>query len=148
MFNRVLVAIDGSKQSEKALLTAISDLLSKDSDLHVIHVKNKLVYGAIEGEACYGGVESPHEICRNLLEKDKEEVSGCLEKTCGKNGIKYTFHVRSGDPRNVIIDVAEEIGADIIVLGSTGKGFGERIILGSVSTYVVVHSSITTMVVR
>jgi len=56
--------------------------------------------------------------------------------------------VRLGDPRNEILKTADEIGADLIAVGSTGKGLGQRILLGSVSTYVVTHAKISTIIVR
>lgn len=70
------------------------------------------------------------------------------EDMCGCKNIEYTFHVKKGDPRHAIIDLAAEIGADLIVLGSTGKGFATRVIMGSVSSYISNHSPVSTLVIR
>jgi universal stress protein F len=51
-----------------------------------------------------------------------------------------------GDPRDEILDTAKEIGADLIILGSAGKGRTKRFLLGSVSTSVVTESPIATLV--
>jgi nucleotide-binding universal stress UspA family protein len=53
-----------------------------------------------------------------------------------------------GSPGQMIVHVAEEVGADVIVVGSHGRGFLQRVVLGSVSEYVVRHSSIPVLVVR
>ena len=53
-----------------------------------------------------------------------------------------------GPPRTVILDEAEDWGADLIVLGSHGKGAWERFLLGSVSQGVVSHAKCSVEVVR
>ena len=58
------------------------------------------------------------------------------------------MHTRVGDPSTEIINAAKELNADLIVVGSKGKSLVERLLLGSVSTYVVTHSPISTLVVR
>ena len=63
-------------------------------------------------------------------------------------GTGISMLVRMGDPRSEILKAAEEAGAELIVVGSTGKGLGQRILLGSVSTYIVTHATISTMVIR
>ncbi|MDD3976822.1 universal stress protein [Methanomicrobium antiquum] len=148
MFSTILVACDGSPQSEKALCAAIDGCMSKHTSLHVVHIMNIKSFSAIESETSYDGVESPHEITRKILEKGKDEAVCMIEDMCGCKNIEYTFHVKRGDPRHAIMDLAEEIGADLIVLGSTGKGLATRVIMGSVSSYISNHSHISTLVVR
>ena len=148
MFYNILVAFDGSPQSEKALCMAIDCCMKKDTKLHIVHIMNIKTYSAIESEAAYDGVESPHDIAKKLLEKGKEEAVCMAEDMCGCKNIEYTFHVKKGDPRHAIIDLAAEIGADLIVLGSTGKGFATRVIMGSVSSYISNHSPVSTLVIR
>ena len=63
-------------------------------------------------------------------------------------GVDVEILVRTGDPRSEILNAAEEIGADLIAVGSTGKGLGARILLGSVSTYILSHARVSTVVVR
>lgn len=148
MFSKILVACDGSPQSEKALIAAIDDCMGEDSELHVAHVMNINTFGAIEAESSYGGVESPHDISRRFLEKHRDEAVNMIDRICGEKNVIYTLHVEGGDPRHAIIDLASRIGADLIVLGSTGKGLGSRLILGSVSRYVSIHSPVSTLIIK
>lgn len=148
MFSKILVAVDGSAKSNKALKVTLEDIAGDGSEIHVVHVISKHLYQAIESEVGYDGVESPHEIRRNLLDKEKEKVVSFLNEVCDGKNIRYELHVLKGDPRHVILDTAEEVGADLIVVGSYGKGLGERLILGSVSSHIVSHSKISTLVIK
>ncbi|UUX91165.1 universal stress protein [Methanoplanus endosymbiosus] len=148
MFSKILVAVDGSAKSNKALKIALEDIAGEGTEIHVVHVLSKHLYQAIESEVGYDGVESPYEIRQNLLDKEREKVVGFLNKACEGKNIGYELHVLKGDPRHVILDTAEEIGVDLIVVGSYGKGLGERLILGSVSNHVISHSKISTLVIK
>ena len=148
MFSRILVACDGSLQSEKALLTAIDDCMGENTELHVVHIMNINAFKAIEAETSYDGVDSPHEISRRFLEKNRDETVKMIDRICSEKGAVFTLHVEGGDPRHAILDLALKIDSDLIVIGSTGKGLGSRLILGSVSRYVSDHSLVSTLVIK
>jgi nucleotide-binding universal stress UspA family protein len=63
-------------------------------------------------------------------------------------GIEVTTHAREGDPADVIIDVAQEQGADLIIVGARGLSGLQRFLLGSVSSKLSHHAPISVMVVR
>ena len=63
-------------------------------------------------------------------------------------GIAAQFIIWEGDPGASVIDVAEAEGADLIVVGSHGRGPVGRLLLGSVSSYVVDHGRMPVMVIR
>ncbi|MBN2735139.1 MAG: universal stress protein [Methanomicrobiaceae archaeon] len=148
MFSKILVACDGSLQSEKALITAIDGCMKEDSELHIVHIMNINTFSAIDTETSYGGAESPHDISRKFLEKGRDETVNMIDRVCSEKNVIYTLHVDGGSPGHAIIDLASKIGADLIVIGSTGKGLAGRLIIGSVSGYISAHSRISTMIVR
>jgi nucleotide-binding universal stress UspA family protein len=148
MFSKILVACDGSPQSEKALIAAIEDCMGENSELHIVHIMNIKTFGAIESETCYDGVESPHDISRKFLEKYRDEAVNMIDRICNEKNVIFTLHVEGGDPRHAIIDLASKIGADLIVLGSIGKGLGRRLIMGSVSRHISAHSPVSTLIVK
>ncbi len=55
-------------------------------------------------------------------------------------GIPVETHLVADSPADAIIEVAEEVGADLLVVGNRGHGAGRRLFLGSVSTKVVQHA--------
>jgi nucleotide-binding universal stress UspA family protein len=62
--------------------------------------------------------------------------------------VEVETHAREGDPADVIIRVAEELGAELIVVGSRGLTGLERFLLGSVSSKLSQHAPTSLMVVR
>jgi nucleotide-binding universal stress UspA family protein len=56
--------------------------------------------------------------------------------------------MKQGHAGSEIVALAEEVKSDLIMFGSNGKGNADRLLIGSVSTFVVTHSKVTTMVVR
>ena len=58
------------------------------------------------------------------------------------------LHIVRGDPAKRILAVAEEIGADMICVGATGKGGVQRLLLGSVSQHVLRTSKVPVLVVH
>jgi nucleotide-binding universal stress UspA family protein len=70
------------------------------------------------------------------------------EKVLGEKGVKSTLVEGHGDPAEVIVDQAKEIGADLIVVGTRGMTAPARIVLGSVSTKVVHEAPCDVLVVR
>lgn len=63
-------------------------------------------------------------------------------------GVTTEHVIETGEPGPTICDVAARLGADVVVLGSHGHGWLQRVFLGSVSTHVLHHSPCPVFVVR
>ena len=72
-----------------------------------------------------------HEIRDRIISEEREKVTERVKNIAQDQGIGIQMLVRLGDPRSEILKVADEINADMIAVGSTGKGLGQRILLGS-----------------
>ena len=135
-YKRVLVAIDGSKGADAALRTAIEVTKRNDhTHLDVLRVLdlNSLEYGgagiALDGQKIYE-IEQANEGYMLKL-KDKIVAEYNLDAD------RVSVHLRFGNPKAVITqDFQPEYGNDLIVVGSTGKNFVQRMIVGSVASYV------------
>ena len=77
--------------------------------------------------------------CKNDL-KEFEDMN--------EDGIKISSVIKEGTPAKIILEVAEEEGADLIVIGSSGKSGFDRFILGSVSDKVVNTAKCPVLVVH
>jgi nucleotide-binding universal stress UspA family protein len=141
---RILLATDGSEEAELAALRAVELADATESELHVVHVgvvPSFLV--SYPGTLGYDGklYEQVQVRSRELLRKQSWRV-----KAAG--GIVAGAHLRMGAVALEIVALAEELGADLIVMGSRGLGGVRRVLMGSVSDSVVRHAHCPVMIVR
>lgn len=141
MFQSILAAIDGSKKSEAALDIAIGEAKLHGAALHVVYVIETGLFSSIP-------MDNTWEVIYGLLENQGKEAQLAAAKRAENQGVGITTHLKQGHAGNEILKLARDLGADLIVLGSHGKSNLDRILLGSVSSFIVGHSLITTMVVR
>lgn len=65
----------------------------------------------------------------------------------GKNA-DYTVHIVEGDPRHSTLKMVEQLKPAMVVVGSHGKGFIARTMLGSVSSWLATHSTVPVLIAR
>jgi nucleotide-binding universal stress UspA family protein len=141
MFQSILAAIDGSQKSGAALEVAIGEAKIHGAALHVVYVIETGLFSSIP-------MDNTWEVIYGLLENQGKEAELAAAKEAGAQGLGITTHLKEGHAGEEIIRLAREVGADLIVVGSHGKSNLDRILLGSVSGFVVAHSPVSTMVVR
>ncbi len=83
-----------------------------------------------------------------VLEKEGNGVLEQAKKYAADTGVTAITHMKQGHAGSEIVTLAEKEKTDLIMIGSHGKSRADRILIGSVSIYVVTHSKVTTMVVR
>lgn len=137
----ILACIDGSDQSPKVIDTAITQARRWDADLSVIHVFQPPVtlYALDMGMAL------------ELDDLEESEREGVWERVSGlldESGLPWTRIDRRGYPVAEITAAAEEIGADLIVIGCRGRGNLASLVLGSTSHGVIQHAPCDVLVVR
>ncbi|PKL55768.1 MAG: universal stress protein [Methanomicrobiales archaeon HGW-Methanomicrobiales-2] len=141
MFRKILVAIDGSEPANRAFEKAIGEAGVWDAEVHVVYVVESGLFSSLP-------MDNTLEIIYSVLQKEGEEILEGARKKADAAGISLTTHLRQGHAGSQIVSLAEELGADLIMLGSYGKSGVDRLLLGSVTDYVVQNSPITTTVVR
>ena len=137
---KILLATDGSEEAELAARTA-ADLATKSgSELHLVHV---LVLPPETLHDPFGTA------AREEFEKrERARLEELTEKLEASGGAVEGAHFRVGSPDAEIVAQAEEVGADVVVLGSRGLGVMRRALMGSVSDSVVRHAHCPVLVVR
>lgn len=135
---RVLLATDGSPDAALAAESAVELCERTGSELHIVHVGEYLptFYAFTE--------EEPAELRRNaqrLLDEQTERIRA-------SGGTIAEAHLRLGRPAEQIVNLSEELGVGVIVIGSRGLGTLRRALLGSVSDSVVRHAHCPVFVVR
>ncbi len=137
-FRRVLAAIDLSNQSRQVLEAARAIAEADKADLRVLYVLEPLPMMLTEA-AVYD--ESEHRRhAREQLESLLNDV-GMLSDT----GPEARMH--EGQSGNEILEEAQDWDADLIVMGTHGFGFFDRLLVGSTSVYVLRHGHRATLVV-
>jgi nucleotide-binding universal stress UspA family protein len=139
----IVLATDGSKEAQLAATTA-ADLAQKtNSELHVISVGPD--YPLYELPEHPAGFE-------DVLRENRREAKEMLEQQAKRieesGGTVKETHLREGRAEEEIVELAEEIGAGLIVMGSRGHGRLRRALLGSVSDAVVRHAHCPVTIVR
>jgi nucleotide-binding universal stress UspA family protein len=125
MFTKVIWATDGSAHADRAMTAAVGVATSDDAELHVVHVVEKLVSGRASGLDAFGDEA-------DIKAKVKAQASAIARD----NDMKTVVHIldaRTLKVAEAIVDVAEQAGADLVVVGTRGHSpFGE-LMLGSVT---------------
>jgi nucleotide-binding universal stress UspA family protein len=81
----------------------------------------------------------------------REDVEATLREAAAEveaAGVPVTTYAREGDPADAILDVAEERGADLVVVGNKGMTGAKRFLLGSVPNKVSHHAPCSVLVIR
>ncbi|GIP23001.1 MULTISPECIES: universal stress protein [Paenibacillus] len=143
LFNKILVAYDGSKASNKALDKAVElAKLSPESELAVLHVYDFPRFYIAEGFAPVPDTVNME--FYELAEKTADEARNRLAAA----GVNGKVELAQGAAAEVILRYAGEQSCDAIVIGSRGLGGIREFVLGSVSHNVVQHAQIPVLVVK
>ena len=144
MFKKILVGIDGSEHSEKALGIAVEVAKVFGASLTLISVVQMPIVTDFAGEEqilskdIYETIVSTYRV---VLDKASKLVENPEQ-------FSLATRVEFGNPGNEICKVAKEENYDLIVMGSRGKGILQRHLLGSVSDRVNHHAHCCVLIVK
>jgi nucleotide-binding universal stress UspA family protein len=144
---KILVAIDGSPMSDKAAEEAIRLAAGNPSQF-----KSKVYAMLVLPNAprtTFTDFVPPKPVTETEQWQElQEKIFYVVEKNATETGIPLEIKVAYGDPAEELIGFAAKEEIDIIVIGSAGKGFLKRKLLGSVSDKVVRNARCSVYVVR
>jgi nucleotide-binding universal stress UspA family protein len=148
MTTRILIGTDGSDDAVAAARRAV-EVLASDATVHLIYVVEEPAAVSAGMESGFaGGIATPEEIDSAWASATREGTEA-LERTVSALGpVRAETSVEPGAPGAALCERAESLGADVVVVGSRGRGAIRRALLGSVSTYVVQNAPCPVLVVR
>jgi nucleotide-binding universal stress UspA family protein len=138
----ILLATDGSAEAQLAARTAADLAQRTDSDLHVTTVGAGVPISATTSPAHF----------EDVLRENRRQAQEVLEqqvKSIEESGATINqTHLKEGRAEEEIVELAEELGAGMIVMGSRGHSRLRRALMGSVSDAVVRHAHCPVTIVR
>ena len=143
ILHRILVAVDFSKTSNKAYGYARELARNIGAEIHVVHVLDTHYLTC----ALHIIIEHRDEMVERWKERCQEKLNMYYRKR-EENGFTVQLHMREGRPHEEILKAAEELGADLIVIGSHGWSGLERCIFGSIARKVLKISDIPVLIIK
>ncbi len=150
-FKKILVAVDGSKNAERAAEIAAELAKKFDSELIVLHV-------ALGPPYSYSAmfptlIPPPQDAYDQYMAHAREVEKACVDRAVSlaeERGVKARGMVESGVSSVVeaITTHAGDLNTDLLVVGTRGLGGFKKLLLGSVSSGVVAHANCPVLVVR
>jgi nucleotide-binding universal stress UspA family protein len=142
-FKNIVVAIDGSKESDRAVEVAVElagRIASKITFLHVVSVPEF-------GETKILDDKLTKKIQDALVETGKK-ITSKAARASQAAGVAASEKIAIGYPATTILTEAGELGADLIVMGSKGTAGVRRMLVGSTAEKVIRWSSIPVLVIK
>jgi nucleotide-binding universal stress UspA family protein len=146
VYKSIVVGTDGSGTATEAVRHAAQLAQLSGATLHVVHAFQAIsplaAIGPDAGAAALGaGV-------REAAEQEAKELVGRAKQQASAAGAEVQTHIRPGDPATVLLETAEEEGADLIVVGNKGMSGVKRFVLGSVPNSVSHHCPCNLLIVH
>lgn len=146
---KILIATDGTKHGTAAVEMLKNLNLKEGDEVKIISVVDMAVPLAID---IYGGylpdTTELEKAARENAGKVLEQTSQKVKTLFADRKITVTTDTLFGSPESRIVETAEEMHSDLIIVGSHGYNRWERLLLGSVSDSVVHHAPCSVLVVR
>lgn len=145
---KILVPLDGSDNSKRALVESIS--LAKFCNATITGI---YVISSEQGMGSFVDALKPLSTLeeKNYDLKQLSEANGIMgeaKNICKEHSIDFSGVATNGIPGNKIVQYGQDNNFDHIVIGITGKGHIGEILLGSVSDYVIHHANVPVTIVK
>jgi nucleotide-binding universal stress UspA family protein len=145
MFRTIVVGTDGSETAGKAVAQAAELASAVGATLLIVSAFEPVAGARLREEAR----EVPDDV--RWMVNPREDVDatlGAAVEVAAERGVDAESFARQGDPADAILDVAEEQGADLVVVGNKGMTGAKRFLLGSVPNKVSHHAPCSVLIVR
>jgi nucleotide-binding universal stress UspA family protein len=145
MFRTIVVGTDGSDTAGKAVAQAVELAGAVGAKVLVVSAYEPVSDARLRDE----GRQVPPDM--QWMVNPREDVDATLEEAATaaqEAGVTVEAFPRQGDPADAILDVAEEQGADLVVVGNKGMTGAKRFLLGSVPNKVSHHAPCSVLIIR
>jgi nucleotide-binding universal stress UspA family protein len=145
VFSSIVVGTDGSETAGKAVAAAIDLARLAGATLELVCAYEPVPAQRLRLEAG----PAPAEVQWAINQREDVDVTlAAAAEAVRAAGVQLRTYAREGDPADAILDVAEECGAGLIVVGNKGMTGAKRFLLGSVPNRVSHHAPCSVLIVR
>jgi nucleotide-binding universal stress UspA family protein len=144
MFGSIVAGTDGSDTASEAIRQAIALAAAVGARLEIVSA-----YEPVTDARLRETIDVPQDLQWMLNPRDAVEAT--LEEAASAAraaGVEVEIYARQGDPADAILDVAEERGSDLIVVGNKGMTGAKRFLLGSVPNRISHHAPCSVLIIR
>ncbi len=145
MFRTIVVGTDGSQTAGEAVREAIELAKTVGATIELVSAYEPVPSQRLREESR----QAPEDL--QWMVNPREDVDATLKAAAAQvdeAGVSVNTYAREGDPADAILDVAEERGADLIVVGNKGMTGAKRFLLGSVPNKVSHHAPCSVLIIR
>jgi nucleotide-binding universal stress UspA family protein len=145
MFRSIVVGTDGSATARQAVREAVALAAAVGAAIELVCAYEPVAGQRLRDEAR----EAPRDL--QWMINAREDVEATLREAAAEAeaaGVSVTTYAREGDAADAILDVAEERGAELIVVGNKGMTGAKRFLLGSVPNKVSHHAPCSVLIIR
>ncbi|MFC4771999.1 universal stress protein [Enterococcus hermanniensis] len=141
-YKNILVAVDGSAQSKKAFDEAINIAKRNKGTLVLATVIDTTSFSGTTGGNSIPLMQEVHEKAQNIINELEHH------RVAEEHEVHLSSHIIAGNPKRELIELAEKLDTDLIVMGATGLGALSLLLVGSTTAYVVNQAPCNVMVVK
>lgn len=145
MFRSIVVGTDGSDTATQAVRQAIELARAVGARIELVSAYEPVSDARLREES----IVVPKDL--HWMINPREDVLATLETAADEiraAGVEVEVFARQGDPADAILDIAEERGSDLIVVGNKGMTGAKRFLLGSVPNKVSHHAPCSVLIIR
>lgn len=141
MFQKIILATDGSENAHRAALAAID--LAKGLSLTSLIITHIAIQPPEQSRMVKAGFD-----VHALLEEDAKKSLKRTIDALNQANITYELKASIGDPSSEVIEIAKKEHVDLIILGSRGLGAIKGVLMGSVSQKIIQAAPCPVMIVK
>jgi nucleotide-binding universal stress UspA family protein len=145
MFGSIVVGTDGSDTAAQAVRQAIELARAVGARIELVSAYEPVSDARLREES----IVVPEDL--HWIVNPREDVEATLEAAAREvraAGVEVEVFACQGDPADAILDVAEERGSDLIVVGNKGMTGAKRFLLGSVPNKISHHAPCSVLIIR
>ena len=146
MFNHILCPTDLKERSDIAVIKAVQIAHQFGSKITLLNIHEEFM-DKEEREMLRVSVDKMKEKYKQIAIDSKEEMKAVIHKLHADD-IEVDYLLHSGKPEKVIVEIAEQLGIDLIVIGTDGRDNVKDFIVGTITEHVINAAPCPVLVVH